>query len=190
MEYDIGHANEGRRHLRTALRLCRDSDDDALAAEMLAGMSHQSAFYRSADDAVDLALASRQSAKSCGLPLLVAESAVMEAHGLALQGDKRGCLRALSVAEKSFVTAERFGHDAPAWLGLLRRGIPFRQVRSCISRSRPTKGGRTLRAPIPRHDRRIRQGKAIQHGVARVHTCRPATNRGSLHGRSTGSADD
>lgn len=114
MAYDTGQADLGRRHLRTALRLCQEAEDHALSAEMLAGMSHQAAFHGVPESAVDLALAARQTAKQAGLPMLEAESAVMEAHGLALQGDKRGCLTALREAERIFVSAENT--DQPEWL--------------------------------------------------------------------------
>lgn len=114
MAYDTGQADAGRRHLRTALRLCQESEDHALSAEMLAGMSHQAAFHGVPESAVDLALAARQTAKQAGLPMLQAEAAVMEAHGLALQHDKQGCLTALRDAEKAFASAET--SDRPEWL--------------------------------------------------------------------------
>jgi transcriptional regulator with XRE-family HTH domain len=114
MAYDTGQAQAGRGHLRTALRLCQESNNGALSAEMLAAMSHQAAFHGLPEAAVDLALAARQTARQAGLPLLQAEAAVMEAHGLALQGDKQGCLAALSDAENSFSVAS--GKDVPEWL--------------------------------------------------------------------------
>lgn len=114
MAYDTGQADAGRSHLRTALRLCQDSEDHALSAEMLAGMSHQAAFHGVPESAVDLALAARQAAKQAGLPMLQAEASVMEAHGLALQHDKQGCLAALREAESTFVLAENT--DMPKWL--------------------------------------------------------------------------
>jgi transcriptional regulator with XRE-family HTH domain len=114
MAYDTGQADSGRRHLRTALRLCQDAEDHALSAEMLAGMSHQAAFHGVPEAAVDLALAARQTAKQAGMPLLQAEAAVMEAHGLALQRDHQGCLAALGDAESLFLSAENA--DMPTWL--------------------------------------------------------------------------
>lgn len=114
MAYDTGQAGVGRSHLRTALQLCRDAEDRALSAEMLAGMSHQAAFHGVPEAAVDLALAAQQTAKQAGLPMLEAEAAVMEAHGLALLRDERGCLSALHLAEKLFTAAE--DKDRPDWL--------------------------------------------------------------------------
>lgn len=114
MAYDTGQAESGSGHLRIALRLCQDAEDHALSAEMLAGMSHQAAFHGAPEAAVDLALAARQTAKQAGLPMLHAEAAVMEAHGLALQRDQKGCLAALRDAERLFVAGE--GSDIPGWL--------------------------------------------------------------------------
>jgi hypothetical protein len=114
MAYDTGQAGAGRQHLRHALRLSQDAGNDALSAEMLAGMSHHAAFHGSPEEAVDLALAARQLAKASGIAALTAESAAMEAHGLALQGDKAGCLNALRTAEYSFANVDR--HDTLAWL--------------------------------------------------------------------------
>jgi tetratricopeptide (TPR) repeat protein len=113
--YDVGDADSGCRHLRRALRLCHDVGDDALAGEMLAGMSHQAAFLRSAELAVDLAGGAKDYAQRAGVPALVAESAVMEAHGLALANDTRGCLAALSESEDAFAAAEN--RERPEWLG-------------------------------------------------------------------------
>ena len=114
MAYDVGHASDGRTHLREALRLCQQADDDALAGEMLAAMSHHAAFLGSGDTAVDLALAAHQSAARAGVPALRAESAVMEAHGLAMQNDRRGCMDALRRAETAFEQVDPA--QSPAWL--------------------------------------------------------------------------
>ncbi|MEV8374774.1 helix-turn-helix domain-containing protein [Kribbella sp. NPDC056861] len=114
MAYDTGQHADGHRHLRQALRLCHEADNDALASEMLAGMSHQAAFHGAPDGAVDLALAAQHSAKRCGSKSLQAEAAVMEAHGLALQGDKASCLAALSRAEEAFNRAD--AEERPPWL--------------------------------------------------------------------------
>lgn len=115
MAYDTGNAADGRTHLRQALRLCQEAQDDGLAAEMLAGMSHHAAFYRAPEVAVDLALAARHAAKQSGIMALQAECAVMEAHGLALRKDVTGSLDALLDAEKAVASAAN--GDKPAWLG-------------------------------------------------------------------------
>lgn len=113
--YDVGDANSGHRHLRHAMRLCQEVGDDALAGEMLAGMSHQAAFLHQAGLAIDLARAAKDHGKQAGVPALVAEAAVMEAHGLALVKDAKGCLAALHESERAFTAAE--DRDRPDWLG-------------------------------------------------------------------------
>ena len=114
MAYDVGDTDSGRRHLRNAMHLCQDIRDDALAGEMLAGMSHQAAFLRSAALATDLARAAKGNAKRAGVPALVSESAVMEAHGLALMNDAQGCLAALRESEQAFAAAK--DQERPEWL--------------------------------------------------------------------------
>lgn len=115
MAYDVGAVEAGRKHLRLALQLCKDVGDDALAAEMLAGMSHHAAFFRSSLVAVDLARGARDTASRTGLGVLKAEAAVMEAHGLALQRDPKAAGVALREAEALFSAAE--GSEVPEWLG-------------------------------------------------------------------------
>ncbi|MDQ2708898.1 MAG: helix-turn-helix domain-containing protein [Actinomycetota bacterium] len=102
MAYDTGDHSNGGRHLNTALNLCKEVRNDALAAEMLAGMSHQASFNRQADSAVQLASAAGYAARRAGVPRLQAEASVMEAHGLALRGDHRSCIQALQQAERYF----------------------------------------------------------------------------------------
>jgi transcriptional regulator with XRE-family HTH domain len=113
MAYDTGNQANGHRHLRTALKLCEEVRNDALAAEMLAGMSHQASFNRQADAAVELATAAGYAARRAGIPKLRAEAAVMEAHGLALRGEHRGCITALQQAEKLFISD---AGQTPEWL--------------------------------------------------------------------------
>lgn len=114
MSYDVGQPEQGRRHLRHALRLCQESGDDALTGEMFAGMSHHASFHGAPESAVDFAIAARQAAARSGLPALAAEAAVMEAHGLALQGERSASIRALNDAERAFNAADV--RDSPRWL--------------------------------------------------------------------------
>ncbi len=114
MAYDVGDVDSGRQHLRQAMRLSQDIGNDALAGEMLAGMSHQAAFLRSTAPALDLARAAKDKGKQAGVPALVSESAVMEAHALALANDARGCLAALRESEQAFAAADK--RERPEWL--------------------------------------------------------------------------
>lgn len=113
--YDVGDSGSGRRHLRQAMHLSQDVGNDALAGEMLAGMSHQAAFARWPALATDLARAAKENGKRAGVAALVSEAAVMEAHGLALANDAHGCLAALRESERAFEAAE--DRDRPTWLG-------------------------------------------------------------------------
>lgn len=113
--YDVGDGDSGHRHLQQAMRLCQDVGDDALAGEMLAGMSHQAAFVQQPAIAMDLARAAKDHGKRAGVPALVAEASVMEAHALALVKDANGCLAALHESERAFAAAAE--RDRPDWLG-------------------------------------------------------------------------
>ncbi|HEX5406368.1 MAG TPA: XRE family transcriptional regulator, partial [Pseudonocardiaceae bacterium] len=147
MAYDVGDTASGRLHLRQALRLCQEVGDDALAAEMLAGMSHHAAFDGSPGVATDLARAARDNAGRTGLSALVAESAVMEAHGLALLHDASGCLRALGDAERAFSAAD--GHERPAWLGYFDEAYLAAKFAHCFrDLARPVEAERYARRSL------------------------------------------
>lgn len=114
MAYDMGDSVNGREHLHQALSLCQDIRNDSLAAELMAAMSHHAAFHRSADAAVDMALAAQQTANRTGLAALRSEASVLHAGGLALQGNARACIAALQRAEKEFMAIR--SNESPAWL--------------------------------------------------------------------------
>lgn len=114
MAYDTGDAISGRRHLQRAFQLCQHAGDEALSAEMLAGVSHQAAHARNAAMSVNLARAARSTAARTDLAALHSETAVMEAHGRALLRDKTGSRIALSEAENAFERADH--QDRPEWL--------------------------------------------------------------------------
>lgn len=114
MAYDVGDERQGRSRLRQALELATSAGDESLTAEMLAAMSHQAVSSRRSDEAIDLALAARRAAHRSGAPALQAESAALEARGLALAGDARGCIAALGRAERVFGSATPA--NTPQWL--------------------------------------------------------------------------
>lgn len=132
IDYDTGHLAEGHERLTKALELCREAENYALEAEMLATMSHHAAFFSQTNEyiktrgvrasngahgaaaAVSNAAAARLSAKRSGLWALQSEAAAMEAHGLALRGDRHESVKALIDAERAF---ERIhGQEIPEWL--------------------------------------------------------------------------
>jgi hypothetical protein len=71
------------------LRLAGEASDHALGGEILAGMSHQAVYIGQPDDALDLARAAQTSAHKAGLPALLTESLVMEAHAHAAKQGRR-----------------------------------------------------------------------------------------------------
>ena len=115
MSYDAGMQGAGQRYMTRTLHLARAADDIPLGAEILAGLSHQASYLGDGPTAVLLAQAAGQSARRGGLDVLVAEAAVMEAHGHACAGDEAACAKALDKAERALDKADRGA--APEWIG-------------------------------------------------------------------------
>ena len=115
MAFDSESHGLAQRYLIQALGMARHSDDHALAGEILAAMSQQAVYVGKPDQAIDLARAARAAAARAGLPILIAECHVAEAHGHAARNDARLCVRALAAAERSFGQA-RMSEPRPAWL--------------------------------------------------------------------------
>lgn len=112
--YDSGKSELGRKSLSRAIQLCQQIGHKAYVAELLAGLSHQHSFMRSPNDAVDFAIAAKETASKVGIPALDAEASVMAAHGYAQLGDKRACMAELQNAETEFCRI-RTG-ETPDWL--------------------------------------------------------------------------
>ena len=114
MAYDLEQHGLAQRYLIQALRLAGQAEDHALGGEILAGMSHQAVYVGQPDDALDLARAAQSSAGKAGLPVLLAEALIMEAHAHAMNKEAVACATALNAAEHAF---DRSKNDGPAWLG-------------------------------------------------------------------------
>lgn len=114
MAYDLEQHPVAARYLIQALRLAQAGGDDALGAEILAGMSHQAAYLGQSDDAVDMARAAAHCARRAGQSVLLAEAHAAEAHGHALAGNPRSAVASLIAAEQALAAADR--HEVPAWL--------------------------------------------------------------------------
>jgi hypothetical protein len=114
MAYDAGLHGHAQRYLTLALSFARHAGNAGLGAEVLAAKAHQSVYLACPAEAVDLARAAQATARRAGLPTLLAECSVMEAHGHAANNDARACARALSDAEAAFGRAVRA--NDPAWL--------------------------------------------------------------------------
>jgi hypothetical protein len=112
--HDLDQHGLGQRYLVQSLRLAQAADDQALGAEILNGMSHQATYLGHGAAGVDLARAARSSAERAGVPALLAEAAVMEAHGHARSGHERQTTLALGEAERIFDRSSPA--DAPQWI--------------------------------------------------------------------------
>lgn len=115
MTYDSDLHGLAQRYFIQALRLARAAGDQPLGAEILAAMSHQAVYLGYGATGVDLARSARATAVKAGMPALVAESEVMEAHGHGLSGDERACAAALHSAERTLDRADRTRD--PHWIG-------------------------------------------------------------------------
>jgi tetratricopeptide (TPR) repeat protein len=114
MAYDTGLHGHAQRYLTLALSFARHAADDGLGAEILAAQAQQAVYLGRPAEAVDLARAAQATARRAGLPTLLAECCVMEAHGHAAANDARSCARALSAAESAFDGSQR--RNDPGWL--------------------------------------------------------------------------
>jgi hypothetical protein len=115
MTYDGGNHRLGQHYMTQALRLARAAGAETLGAEILAGLSHQASYLGDGPTAVDLARAAQKTARTHGLDALLAEAAVMEAHGHACARDEAACSKALTAAETALDKADRSGD--PQWIG-------------------------------------------------------------------------
>src|SRR5262245_2463357 len=86
MAYDDGEHALAQRYLFQALDLAKAADDRPLGAEILAAMSHQATYLGDSGTAVELARAAGRTAEHAGVPVLIAEALVMEAHAYARLG--------------------------------------------------------------------------------------------------------
>ena len=113
--YDVGRHALAQRYMVQALQLAGAADDRPLGAEILAAMSHQAAYLRSGDEAIDLARAAGRAATEAGIGAIAAEAAVLEAQGHAVNGASAATASSLDRAERLFDRAERA--TDPQWLG-------------------------------------------------------------------------
>lgn len=113
--YDVGRHALAQRYMVQALRLAGAAEDRPLGAEILAAMSHQAAYLRAGDEAIDLARAAGRAATEAGVGAIAAEAAVLEAQGHAVNGSAAATASSLDRAEHLFDQAERAAD--PQWLG-------------------------------------------------------------------------
>ena len=112
--YDTAEHSIAQRYLVLALDLARAAGDTGLGTEIIAAMSHQATYLGHTNTGVDLARAAGKTARQAGVPVLVAEALVMEAHAHATARDQRACATALHRAEQALDQADR--STDPQWI--------------------------------------------------------------------------
>jgi hypothetical protein len=140
MAHDLDRHGLGQRYLVQSLRLAQAAGDEALGSEILNGMSHQATYLGHGAAGVDLARAARKSAERAGVPALLAEAAVMEAHGHARSGDERQTTLALGEAERIFDRANPA--DAPQWISYFDEAYLSAKFGHCFRELRQPEPGR------------------------------------------------
>lgn len=115
MAHDTGHDQRAGDHFAKALRLAKAGEDQALAANIMASMSHLALQRGHLDKAVSMARAGRDHVMGGPrVPTLIARLHAMEARGLAQLGEGEGARRALAVAQKEI--AKMAGVQPSPWI--------------------------------------------------------------------------
>ncbi|SNT14261.1 hypothetical protein SAMN05443665_101747 [Actinomadura meyerae] len=129
--HDLDRQGIAQRYLVQALAMARHADDYGLGAEILAAMSQLAHYVAQADQAVDMARTAQTAARRAGLPVLMTECEVMEAHGHAAQdGGARACAAALTRAEASYDRATTT--ELPPWLDYFDEAYFAAKIAHCF----------------------------------------------------------
>ncbi|MQA97760.1 MAG: hypothetical protein GEV11_25210 [Streptosporangiales bacterium] len=158
MAYDLEQHGLAQRYMVQALRLARTANDSALGGEVLAAMSHQAVYVGRAEDGIDLARAAQANARRAGMPLLLAECQVAEAHGHAVRRDQQACKRALSESERTFTKASSSGPSSgPTWLSYFDEAYLAAKTAHCFRElGRPAETERFARRSLRMDGRYVR----------------------------------
>ncbi|WP_131738367.1 hypothetical protein [Actinomadura roseirufa] len=138
-------------------------------------MSQQAHYVAQADQAVDMARAAQAVARRAGLPVLMTECQVMEAHGYAAQeGGARACARALTRAEASYDRAT--STELPPWLVYFDEAYFAAKVAHCFrDLGRPAEVDQYARKSLDM-DPAYRRGKSFNISILAM----SLATRGSL----------
>ncbi|MGW1055067.1 sporulation protein [Streptomyces sp. NPDC002521] len=112
--YDVGNHRLAHRYLTSTLRLSQVIDDRMFGARILGNLSHQANYLGNHAQAIQLARAAVEGAKSRATPRAMANYSAMEARALSNSGDGIAAARAMTEAEHHFERADT--GDDPAWL--------------------------------------------------------------------------
>jgi hypothetical protein len=159
MAYDSGQHGLAQRYLIQALDLAGTAGDEPLGAQILAAMSHQATYLGNTGSAIDLARAAARTAQRAGVPVLVAEASVMEAHAHAGRGDGPACATSLSKAELALDRADR--RRDPQWIAYFDSAYVSAKFGHCFSELNDVKRAEHFALRSLRMDSRYVRGRAF-----------------------------
>ncbi|WP_329522161.1 hypothetical protein [Spirillospora sp. NBC_01491] len=131
IHHDLDRQGMAQRYLIQALGMARHAGDQGLGGEILAAMSQQAHYLALPDRAVDLARAGQVAAGRAGMPVLMTECQVMEAHGYAAQKQARACALALTRAETTYDQTGS-GDASPEWLDYFDEAYYAARIAHCF----------------------------------------------------------
>lgn len=130
MAYDLEQHGLAQRYLLHALGLAKSAGDHGLGGEILAGLSHQAIYIGHPKHGLELARAAAVAVRRSGVYSLLAEARVLEAHALALLGDRSSCAVSLHEAERAF--DRRSPENEPAWIRYFDEAYLSAKVAHCL----------------------------------------------------------
>ncbi|SDY98148.1 Helix-turn-helix domain-containing protein [Micromonospora pattaloongensis] len=157
--YDSARHGIAQRYLVLSLDLARAAGDDGLGAEILAAMSHQATYLGDAATGIDLARAAAHTARRAGVPVLIAEAHVLEAHAHARANDPHACTLALDQAEKTLDRADR--HGDPQWISYFDEAYLSAKFGHCFLALGQAKQAERFAARSLQMDNRYVRGRAF-----------------------------
>lgn len=113
--YDDGRHGAAQRYFIQGLRLAHEAGDHLMGGQILSNLSHQANYLGRFDDAVKLARAAQSATMGKAAGTVESMFLAMEARALASVGDERGCIAALTQAERAF--ERRQVNSDPDWIG-------------------------------------------------------------------------
>nr|WP_205862172.1 hypothetical protein [Planosporangium thailandense] len=130
MAYDDGEHGLAQRYLIQSLRLAEASNNAALGAHVLAGMSDQANLLGHPHEALMLARAGRRGITENDSPACLADLHVLEGRALAALGEARAAAAAVAEAERVFA---RVAHEnEPVWARFIDVSYLFGEAAHCF----------------------------------------------------------
>jgi hypothetical protein len=130
MAYDDGEHGLAQRYLIQALRLAQASNNAALGAHVLAGMSDQANLLGHPHEALMLARAGRRGITADDSPACMADLYIPEGRALAALGEATTAAAAVAQAERTF---EQVDHEnEPEWARFIDAPYLFGEAAHCF----------------------------------------------------------